>query len=97
MPPQWDGYYFSRAKVERVKDWLAVPLALLFLVAPALLFHYICDGSMRLAILLSFIVGLSLLVQIFLHTTRNETLASALAYTGVLGLLLGSGTASKCK
>lgn len=96
VPPNFDGYYFSRAKVERVKDWLAFPLALIFLIAPAVLFHFVCGGTRRLIILLSFIAGLALLVQIFMGTSRHETLASALAYTGVLGLLLNSATAGTC-
>jgi len=97
VPPTWDGYYFSRAKVERIKDWLAFPLASVFLIAPALLFYYICDGSKRIAILLSFIAGLALLVQIFMGTTRHQTLAAALAYTGVLGLLISAGESNGCK
>jgi hypothetical protein len=92
VPPNFDGYYFSRDKVERVKDWLAFPLGLIFLVAPAMLFFFICSPSSRLAILLAFIAGLALVVQIFLGTTRHETLATALAYTGVLGLLISVRT-----
>lgn len=92
VPPNFDGYYFSRAKVERVKDWLAFPLGLVFLVAPAMLFFFICSASSRLAILLAFIAGLALVMQIFLGTTRHQTLASALAYTGVLGLLISVKT-----
>jgi hypothetical protein len=88
VPPNFDGYYFSRSKVERVKDWLAFPLCLIFLIAPALLFYFVCSYPARLGILLAFIAGLALIVQVFLGTTRHETLASALAYTGVLGLLI---------
>jgi hypothetical protein len=79
VPADWEGYYFERAKVERFKDFLAFPVALVFLVVPAFLFHYICDGGKRLGILLSFIIGLALAIQIFMGTGRKETLASALA------------------
>lgn len=89
-------YYFSRAKVERIKDYLAFPLACIFLIAPALLFHFICDGDKRLGILLSFIIGLALVVQIFMGTTRQQTLGVALAYTGVMSLLLSSATQTRC-
>ncbi|KAF2431523.1 hypothetical protein EJ08DRAFT_648785 [Tothia fuscella] len=97
VPPEWSGYYFDRSKVERIKDYLAFPVAVVFLVVPAFLFHFICDGSKRLGILLGFIIGLALAIQIFMGTGRKETLGSALAYTGVMGLLLSNGTASKCK
>lgn len=92
VPPNFDGYYFSRGKVERVKDWLAFPFGMIFLVAPAMLFFFTCSPSSRLAILLAFIAGLALVVQIFLGTTRHETLATALGYTGVLGLLISVKT-----
>lgn len=92
VPAQFDGYYFSRSKVERVKDWMAFPFGLVFLVAPAMLFFFVCSPSSRLAILLAFIAGLALVVQIFLGTTRHETLATALGYTGVLGLLISVKT-----
>jgi hypothetical protein len=96
VPSTWSVYYFSRHKVERIKDWLAFPLGCLFLVGPALLFHYICDGNRRLAILLSFIIGLSLVVQIFMGTSRRQTLGVALAYTGVMSILLSSATQDNC-
>jgi hypothetical protein len=79
VPSEWTGYYFERSKVERIKDYLAFPVALVFLVVPALLFHFICDGDKRLAILLGFIVGLAFCVQVFTGTGRKETLGSALA------------------
>ncbi|TID17860.1 hypothetical protein E6O75_ATG10505 [Venturia nashicola] len=92
IPAHFDGYYFSRSKFERVKDWMAFPLGLVFLIAPATLFFFICSPSTRLAVLLAFITGLALVAQIFLGTTRHETLATALGYTGVLGLLISVKT-----
>jgi uncharacterized membrane protein YjjB (DUF3815 family) len=94
---EWTGYYFERSKVERIKDYLALPIAVVFLVVPALLFHFICDEDRRLGILLGFLVGLALAVQVFMGTGRKETLAAALAYTGVLGLLINNATGSRCK
>jgi len=61
-----------------------------------MLFHFICDGNKRLGILLSFIIGLALVVQIFMGTTRQQTLGVALAYTGVMSSLLSGSTETGC-
>jgi hypothetical protein len=82
--------------VERIKDYLAFPVAVVFLVVPALLFHFICDGDVRLGVLLGFVIGLALAIQILVGTGRKETLGAALAYTGVMGLLLDNATAGRC-
>lgn len=91
-PSKFTGYYFSRSKVERVKDWMAVPFGLVFGVAPALLFFYICPPLSRLAILLSFIVGFVPVLLTFLGMTRDKTLATTLGYTAVLGLFISRKT-----